>query len=141
MKQFIIDNIISILTTIFGGGSLYAYYTEKKKRKIEEKQLGADALKTMQDAYDKFTEDALRRYQEVVQEVAELKLKLKENDKVLAEEKEVYTKLRNLFYETKTELDKCKKRFDVQIKNMSKMQNETQKTPSKTTQIIKNQKR
>ena len=50
IQQLLTDNIVSIITTLFGGGSFYAYYIEKGKRKIEQKQLGADALKTMQDA-------------------------------------------------------------------------------------------
>ena len=65
IQQLLADNIVSIITTLFGGGSFYAFWVEKGKRKIEQKQLGADALKTMQDAYDKFTEDSLKHYEEL----------------------------------------------------------------------------
>ena len=76
IQQFLADNILSIITTLFGGGSFYAYYVERNKRKIEEKQLSSDALKSMQDAYDKFTEDSLKRYEELSTEVQDLKKKL-----------------------------------------------------------------
>ena len=73
IQQLLTDNIVSIITTLFGGGSFYAYYIEKGKRKIEEKQLSSDALKSMQDAYDKFTADSLKHYEELSAEVADLK--------------------------------------------------------------------
>ena len=47
IQQLFTDNIVSIITTLFGGGSFYAYYVEREKRKIEAKQLDADALKTI----------------------------------------------------------------------------------------------
>lgn len=76
-QQWLADNVITIFTTILGGTSFVGYIIEKRKRKIEEKQLSADALKTMQEAYDKFTEDSLRRYQDLQMEFQIVKDELK----------------------------------------------------------------
>ena len=94
IQQLLTDNIVSIITTLFGGGSFYAFWVEKGKRKIEQKQLGADALKTMQDAYDKFTEDSLKHYEELSAEVQDLKKKLIEVTTQLSKEKQNYAILR-----------------------------------------------
>lgn len=74
--EWIQNNIFTIITTIFGSGSFFAWITEKNKRKISEKQASAEALDTMQKAYDKFTEDSLKRYEAVVQEIRDLKEEL-----------------------------------------------------------------
>lgn len=74
--EWVQENFISILSSLFGGGSLIAFITERNKRKIEEKQASAEALETMQKAYDKFTEDSLKRYDSVILEVRELKEEL-----------------------------------------------------------------
>ena len=112
VKQFLMDNFVSILTTLFGGGSFYAYYTEKNKRKIEEKQLSSDALKSMQDAYDKFTEDSLKRYEELSTEVQDLKKKLTEVTTQLSTEKQNYATLREEHDNLKISYNKLKKDFD-----------------------------
>ena len=31
MKEWLLENIFSIITTVFGGGSFFAYITESKK--------------------------------------------------------------------------------------------------------------
>lgn len=67
------ENLLTLITTVFGGVGLGGYIFERNKRKIEEKQASAEALETMQKAYDKFTEDSLKRYESVTQEVKELK--------------------------------------------------------------------
>lgn len=64
-KQWLIENAYQLITTFIGGTSFVAYILERKKRKIEEKQLTADALKSMQEAYDRFTEDFKERYTEL----------------------------------------------------------------------------
>lgn len=112
LQQILIDNIISIITTIFGGGSFYAYYIEKNKRKIEQKQLGADALKSMQDAYDKFTEDSLKRYSELSEEVEKLKEKLLTVTSQLDKEKQNYINLKLEHDNLKISYNKLKKDFD-----------------------------
>ena len=112
IQQLLTDNIVSIITTLFGGGSFYAYYVERNKRRIEQKQLGADALKTMQDAYDKFTEDSLKRYEELSVEVQDLKKKLIEVTTQLSTEKQNYATLREEHDNLKISYNKLKKDFD-----------------------------
>ena len=112
IQQLLTDNIVSIITTLFGGGSFYAFWVEKDKRKIEQKQLGADALKTMQDAYDKFTEDFLKHYEELSAEVQDLKKKLIEVTTQLSKEKQNYTILREEHDNLKISYNKLKKDFD-----------------------------
>ena len=112
IQQLLTDNIISIITTLFGGGSFYAYYIEKGKRKIENKQLGADALKTMQDAYDKFTEDSLKRYEDLSSEVQELKKNLNDVTTQLNTERQNYEALREEHDNLKVSYNKLKKDFD-----------------------------
>ena len=112
IQQLLADNILSIITTLFGGGSFYAYYTEKNKRKIEERQLSSDALKSMQDAYDKFTEDSLKHYEELSAEVQNLKKKLTEVTTQLSREKQNYATLRKEHDNLKISYSKLKKDFD-----------------------------
>ena len=112
IQQFLADNILSIITTLFGGGSFYAYYVEKNKRKIEEKQLSSDALKSMQDAYDKFTEDSLKRYSELSEEVEKLKEKLLTVTSQLDKEKQNYINLKLEHDNLKISYNKLKKDFD-----------------------------
>ena len=112
IQQFLIDNTISIITTLFGGGSFYAYYVERNKRRIEEKQLSSDALKSMQDAYDKFTEDSLKRYSELSEEVEKLKEKLLTVTSQLDKEKQNYINLKLEHDNLKISYNKLKKDFD-----------------------------
>ena len=112
IQQFLVDNILSIITTLFGGGSFYAYYVERNKRKIEEKQLSSDALKSMQDAYDKFTEDSLKRYSELSGEVEKLKEKLLTVTSQLDKEKQNYINLKLEHDNLKISYNKLKKDFD-----------------------------
>lgn len=60
-----IDNLLTLVTSVLGGTSFVGYIMEKNKRKLEERQLGTDALKSMQESYDKFTEDFKERYMEL----------------------------------------------------------------------------
>ena len=112
LQQILTDNIISIITTLFGGGSFYAYYVERNKRRIEEKQLSSDALKSMQDAYDKFTEDSLKRYSELSEEVEKLKEKLLTVTSQLDKEKQNYINLKLEHDNLKISYNKLKKDFD-----------------------------
>ena len=112
IQQLLTDNIVSIITTLFGGGSFYAYYIEKGKRKIEAIQLGADALKTMQDAYDKFTAESLKHYEELSAEVQDLKKKHTEVTTQLSKEKQNYAILREEHDNLKISYNKLKKDFD-----------------------------
>lgn len=112
IQQLLTDNVISIITTLFGGGSFYAYYVERNKRRIEEKQLSSDALKSMQDAYDKFTEDSLKRYSELSEEVEKLKEKLLTVTSQLDKEKQNYISLKLEHDNLKISYNKLKKDFD-----------------------------
>ena len=112
LQQILTDNLISIITTLFGGGSFYAYYVERNKRRIEEKQLSSDALKSMQDAYDKFTEDSLKRYSELSEEVEKLKEKLLTVTSQLDKEKQNYINLKLEHDNLKISYNKLKKDFD-----------------------------
>lgn len=121
MKEYILDNLSIIITTLLGGGSAYGWWNERKKRTIEEKQLASDALKTMQDAYDKFTEDAMFKYKDLSEEVAELKKKLvdvtlqlnKEEGKYLVL-KESYEKLKSSYENLKREFNNYKKKHSLE---------------------------
>ena len=112
IQQLLTENLVSIITTVFGGGSFYAYYVEKNKRKIEEKQLSSDALKSMQDAYDKFTADSLKHYEELSAEVQDLKKKLTEVTTQLSTEKQNYATLREEHDNLKISYNRLKKDFD-----------------------------
>ena len=106
------QQIITIIATLFGGGSLYGWFNEKQKNKIQIKQLDTDALKSMQDAYDKFTEDSLKRYSELSQEVEELKQKLLTVTYQLDKEKQNYINLKLEHDNLKISYNKLKKDFD-----------------------------
>ena len=112
IQQLISENIGTIIATIFGSGSLYGWFYERRKNKIQEKQLGADALKSMQDAYDKFTEDSLKRYEDLSTEVQDLKKKLIEVTTQLSKEKQNYAILREEHDNLKISYNKLKKDFD-----------------------------
>jgi archaellum component FlaC len=105
MQQWVLDNIFSIITTIFGGTSFVAYLSEKRKRKIEEKQLTTDALKSMQEAYDKFTEDLLNRYNEISEELLKVKEELALVKKNLADEVLKYNTLQQRYEGVLKELE------------------------------------
>lgn len=116
--DYIKDNLIdlpTILTTIFGGGSFVAWITERRKRKIEEDQLGASALESMQNAYDKFTKDALERYTTLEMEFKQLKLEfLKSEDQYLALKKE-YNQLKMDYDNLQKEFEEYKKKDAASI--------------------------
>lgn len=66
MKQYILDNIGTILGFLFGAGGLYDSYLQRKKRKT-------DALSGMQELYDRFVEDTNKKIVEFQAEISELK--------------------------------------------------------------------
>lgn len=110
MKQFILENFFQIITSIFGGTSFLAWILERKKRKLEEKQLAADALDKMQSAYDKFTEDSLERYKSLREEVEELKKSLQEETKAKLALQKDYNDLKIAYDNLKEEFNDYKKR-------------------------------
>ena len=112
IQQLLVDNIGTVIAALFGSGSLYGWFYERKKNKIEEKQLSSDALKSMQDAYDKFTEDSLKRYSELSGEVEKLKEKLLTVTSQLDKEKQNYINLKLEHDNLKISYNKLKKDFD-----------------------------
>lgn len=97
LKQWAVDNFFTIITTLFGSTSFLGYVLERKKRRIQERQDTTDALKSMQEAYDKFSQDLLKRYDELNKEVNELKTKLNEVTTQLDREREKYQKLEKIY--------------------------------------------
>lgn len=87
--EWILNNFLSIVTTLFGGTSLVALVMEKNKRRIEERQLSADALAKMQEAYAVFTEDSNKRYISLKQEMESELSKLKERLSKILEQLEL----------------------------------------------------
>lgn len=78
MKQWILDNMPTLITAILGGTSFVGYVMERKKRRIEERQLSADALSRMQEVYDKFVEHSNTNYKELLNKYQDLTVKFKE---------------------------------------------------------------
>lgn len=88
IKDFFMDNFSIIFTTLFGGGGFIAgLFLERRKRRIEEKQLHAEALKTIQEAYNVFSLDLLKMYNDL---------------------KDSYNILKNEFDQLKEELENVK---------------------------------
>lgn len=73
MKEWAVNNLFQIITVIFGGGSFFAFVTERRKRKIEESQLQASALAGMQKTYDKWVEDSNQKFASINKELYEVK--------------------------------------------------------------------
>ena len=112
IQQLLVDNIGTVIATLFGSGSLYGWFYERKKNKIQEKQLDADALKTMQDAYDKFTEDSLKRYEDLRSEIQDLRTNLTDVTAQLNLERENNEALRKEHDNLKISYNRLKKDFD-----------------------------
>ena len=72
LKDYLGEAIVAIVSATI------AYLTGRKKADAELRHSEGEALKTMQDAYDKFTADSLKRYEELSRELHEVKLLLKE---------------------------------------------------------------
>ncbi len=112
LQKLISDNSVSILSFLFGGGSFYGYWIERKKRKLDEKILGADALKSMQDGYDKFTQHAMQQYEELRVDLLEVKKKLNNVTLQLTEEQGKYILLKSAYDKLKISYDMLKRNFD-----------------------------
>lgn len=82
IKEYLGEIVLTIVTGVF------AYYSGKGMKQAEIKQAEGTALTNMQAAYDKFTADSLRRYEDLAIEVNGLK---------------------KLITELRTELDECRK--------------------------------
>jgi hypothetical protein len=71
IKEYLGEAVVAIVT------GLVAYLSGKKKAEVELRSSEGEALKTMQEAYDKFTTDSLKKYQELYEELHEVKEMLK----------------------------------------------------------------
>lgn len=71
IKQYLGEAVVAIVT------GLIAYLTGRRKANAEIKSSEGEALKTMQEAYDKFTSDSLHRYEELSKELREVRDLLK----------------------------------------------------------------
>lgn len=71
IKEYFGETVVALVS-----GSI-AYLTGRKKAHVELRHSEGEALKTMQDAYDKFTTDSLKKYEELYKELHEVKEMLK----------------------------------------------------------------
>lgn len=125
LLKWLIDNFSLIIPYIVGSGGIFAYFLERKKRVIDLKQQDASALQTMQDAYDKFTQDSLKRYEdlkedhtrlekkvEIINEKLEKTLSELEVEKALKEAKiKEFDILKNQYDELYEDFVKCQDNF------------------------------
>lgn len=77
LTNWLLDNIALLIPYIAGSTSIVAYFLERRKRHIDLKQQDATALQTMQEAYDKFTADSLKKFKDLQEEQDKLKEKFK----------------------------------------------------------------
>jgi TolA-binding protein len=97
MKEWLSDNVFTVISALFGSGSFFAYFNEKSKRKIEERQQTADALSKMQENYAVFVEDMEDRFDSLKLEIEGLKKQLQIVNKQLEEETKKYNELKTQF--------------------------------------------
>lgn len=105
MKDFISEHLVTIISYVFGGGSIVGWILERRKKKTE-------ALRTMQEAYNTFTEDSLLRYEELKKQVLVLREELLEMSKQLSEEKRKYYVLEDKHNLLEYEHNKIKKQLE-----------------------------
>ena len=83
-----------------------------EKERLENKKLSSEALETMQKAYDKFTEDALKNYQKITLELDDLRKRLFEVTEQLNLEMIKYDKLKQSYDKLKLEFDTYKEKHN-----------------------------
>lgn len=126
-KQWLIDNLYGIITTILGGTSIFAFISERNKRKIQEKKdessakkEEADALETIQTVYDKFVKDSLDRYVEMMTQIEAIKKELQD----------VYLQLENVTKELEIEKERSRL-LNISYENLKKTCEEFNKKSDK----------
>ena len=67
IKEYLGEIVLAAVTGVI------AYFSGRKRERVELKQAEGTALSNMQAAYDKFTSDSLRRYEDLEAEVKGLK--------------------------------------------------------------------
>ena len=114
MKDWIDQNLFNLILSLLGGTSFLGYIVERRKRKIDERKESIDALRSMQEAYDKFTQDSFKLYSGISLEVTMLKEELKKVNRQLEEESLKYTKL--------------KQKYEILLEDLNKMKSHTNPT-------------
>lgn len=116
LTNWLLDNIALLIPYIAGSTSIVAYFLERRKRHIDLKQQDATALQTMQEAYDKFTADSLKNYNDLKLDQDELKKKIKvlENDiektiQALKDKSSQYSDLEKDYKELSRKYEDCYK--------------------------------
>ncbi|MBS9773805.1 MAG: hypothetical protein KGV59_01430 [Tenacibaculum sp.] len=115
MSNFFTEHFTTIITTIFGVGGFYDSFKQRKKNKL-------DALNSMQLAYDKYVDDANKKYDELRKEISDLK---DSHRKEIESLKALHSKEINLLREKlqnveelwKTKYESLKKAFDTYKKS------------------------
>lgn len=113
MLQWFTDNIISIISILFGGGGLIWAIIERKQRAANTKKYQADALQGMQTAYNQFVNDMQTRYDQATTTIEDLKKEcnlLREKHEIL--KKESVNLERNLS-EVKIQFLEEKQKYDL----------------------------
>ena len=113
IKNLFKENEWELITEVIENGRKSENGTTVKWCTLAKKHnIRVDALKSMQDAYDKFTEDSLKKYGDLSTEVQDLKEKLTEVTSQLSVEKQNYTILREEHDKLKISYNNLKKDFD-----------------------------
>ena len=71
-----LENILTLLSTLVGGGLLGILF-ERKKRKVETEAIEAEVIDRIQNIYNKFLEDYNEKITELLNENKKLKEKIK----------------------------------------------------------------
>lgn len=93
MKEWFELHLFELITSFLGGTSMIGYFIERRRRKLAERRDTVDTLVVMQQAYDKFTEDYMKRYTALSEEVKAARDEILELTKKLQEESRRYYKL------------------------------------------------
>lgn len=119
IKQLIIENFGTLLTSLLSGGFGIAWFFERKKNKAitnqevaKASQEEATALTGMRAAYKEFTEDMNQKYNELNTELKDLKQKLIDVSSKLNEEQNKYLTLMNAYEKLKHSYETLKRNFD-----------------------------
>ena len=71
-----LENILTLLSTLVGGGLLGILF-ERKKRRVETEAIEAEVIDRIQNIYNKFLEDYNEKITELLNENKKLKDKIK----------------------------------------------------------------
>lgn len=71
-----LENILTLLSTLVGGGLLGILF-ERKKRRVETEAIEAEVIDRIQNIYNKFLEDYNEKIMELLNENKKLKEKIK----------------------------------------------------------------